>query len=509
MSQVQTAIDNAANDTYVLCTAGTYNFTGTGSGITIDRDRVELRGEVDADGFPSTIFNWGSGGGGWGLIDIAKAGYPANNWAAVSSRNVTSGLTVGSTQVVLASAPTGLAVGQILTFDAPADENLVLASTSSEGGGSMGRTTNRLYMQQVRVTAISSATVDFEPAIYGDYWDDLGSNQAYWYGAGLAQIASKSGIRNIQILRSSGGGGATHNVTVGPAINCWVKNCYIENAPSGGAHIRPAFALYCQFEDNWTEHHDSVGSATYSIWPFICGSILIRNNIFYDTPCAVGFQSVQGSAYWGNWSRKYPYSDVDYLPETHMVGHGGHVNHNCVEANRGGSFWADMIHGNASFNTITRNLWTGTDAEEAKDEGTVPVNLQDDQNNFCFAGNVLGTQGYHTSYEITANLKIWGIDTVSDFLRIYNWNTVDDAVPAIEAIGASTIEDSYVDPSGLPHAGFLGAGPYYGPDVSPSTAGDEDIPAGYRFLNGVWPAASEGGTLNTTNLNATTLTLSA
>lgn len=495
--QIETAIAAAGSGEVVKLNAGTFTLSGN---IAIDRSDVTLRGTVDAQGNPTTILDFGSSGSGWGLIDVSDTGYPANNWAGVTVRTVSSGLTFGSTQVVLSAAPTGLAVGQMLVFDAPADETLVVCSTSTEGGATWGRPTNRVYMQFVKVTNISGSTVDFTPPIFGEYWDDLGSNQCYYFSG----VVSGVGIEDLRIEQNSGGGGQ-HNIAIGPAMNCWVKNVF--STQCDDAHIKIGWGLFCQVEDCYTQIHDDVGSATYSLWYLFCGSILTQNNILYDAPCFVGYQSVSGSVFGYNFARKNPYSDIDYLAETHMT-HGGHCYMNEWEGNRMPNVWKDVIHGNCSFDTTVRNRILGSDIDEAKDEGCNAINMQDSQWNCCYVGNVLGTEGFTTLYS-GANLACYNIDTSSlaSLTRIYNWNTVNDAVPAGEAIGSDTIEDSYYLSGSLEHQGNLGPPPYFGPDKDPASASDEDTPAGYRFVNGEWPAETSDTVINTTNLTTTNLVI--
>ena len=259
-SSIQNAINNCPANQVVFLSAGTYPLS---SAIKISKDNVTLRGAVDSAGWPTTILQFASGADGWGLIDITKASYPANNWSSNPSRNVVAGFGQGSTSMTLDSAPTGLQVGQIFVLDQVDDENLVRNKTTAEGGGVWGRNSNRVLQQFLRVKTISGAQVTFEPPIYSPYFRSSQSPQIYWFGSGNSQVVQRSGIENLKIVRSNGGGG-NHNVAIGPADSVWVKNIW--SIQAAAAHVRTGFVLNGEIRDSYFTLHDSVASANYAIW---------------------------------------------------------------------------------------------------------------------------------------------------------------------------------------------------------------------------------------------------
>jgi hypothetical protein len=488
ISTINSAISSSANDRVVDLAAG--NFASSTTSLLINRDRVILRGATNAQGVPTTRLIFTDGSLTDGIILLAKSSsYPMNNWAGVNSATIASDLTVGQSNVTL-SGVSGLAVGQPIWFDVPYEDSLLWYSTppcpTGEGGNIAWNRSGRMPLHGAKVKAIVGNTVEFWPPIAHPYFDALGSNGAWWHGSGSANILSKVGLENLII--DFDGTGANHVIQFINAADCWMRNIYLTNAPSGGAHIRTSYSINIEVRDCFTRKHMSVGSATYAVWALYSSGLLVENNIFYDTPCAIGFQASFYSVVGYNFVRKMPYSAPAWLPESVMFGHGGHVNFVLVEGNRLPSIWADHTHGNGSYNTFSRNYVTGSDPDESKTDNTDCVNIESGNPNFVFAGNNFGTQGYHTSYETTNDRRIYQLDNA--VTRIYNWNSVNDAVPASEAIGGSTIRDSYyLTSSGLEH-GLLGDGPYYGPDVTPLSVSDSDIPAGYRFANGEWQSGS-------------------
>jgi len=485
-AQIQSALNNCPNGQVVFLNAGTYSLS---SALRITNNGVTLRGAVDANSVPTTVLNFASGAGDWALIDISNSGYPANNWANVSSRNALSGLSAGSTSVTLNSAPTGLQVNQMLTFDQISDENLVwdYGSEGGPGGSDVGRNGNRTLVQVVRVTSISVNTVNFSPAIFSSFWKASQSPQAYWSGSGTSQVVYQSGMENLKVNRTIGGGG-TNNLSMGPADSCWIKNVYSTQCKA--AHAKLGFTINCEVRDSYFKLMDSVGSAAYCVWIIDSSSAKVENNIMYNSPCALGLQCVSGSAVDYNYGTLFPYTQSDWLPECVMT-HGGHCDHNLFEGNFVPSFWMDWIHGNASFNSYVRNRVTGW--ESGKTDSTRCINIQENQWNLAILGNVLGTAGYHNTYLDTTGHNYFSIfnlipyHSAESLLIAGNYNTVNSAVPASESLGAKTVALSYMYTS---KPAWFGNLPWPAVDpLNPQAAVAGNLPAGYRYQFGRTPGS--------------------
>ena len=474
VAAIQSAINSCPAGQVIFLSAGTYTLAGP---INIDKDNVTLRGAVDSAGWPTTILQFSSGADGWGLIDISKAGYPANNWASNPSRNVVGGLAQGSTSITLNTAPTGLQVGQVFVLDQLDDENLVRNTTSSQGGGIWGRNSNRMLQQFLRVRAISGTRVDFEPPIYSGLFRASQSPQIYWFGSGTSQVVKLSGIENLKLVRSTGGGG-TQNVAIGPADSVWVKNVWSVQAKD--AHVRTGFVLNGEIRDSYFTRHDSVASASYAVWISFSSSMLIENNVMYNVPCALGMMGTAGSAFAYNFGTLFPYVQANWLPETVMTCHGGHCSHNLFEGNFVPSIWADFYHGNSSNVSIVRNRLTGW--EPNKTGSTQPMNADEYQYNFAALGNVLGTSGYHQNYEGGNSFSIWNFSALISrptLVRKGNWNSVNSAIPPSESLGVDTVSTSYLHAS---KPSWFGSLPWPPVDASnASGAVPASIPAGYRY----------------------------
>jgi hypothetical protein len=471
-AQINTALANCPSNQVVFLNAGTYSLS---SKLSIMRNGVTLRGAVDSSGMPATILNFSSGASGDGLIDIPGSYPDNNNWSGVSTASISSGYSQGSTSITLSSTPSGLVPGYIMVIDQLTDEVKVRNQTTEQGSGTWGgRNGNRGYCQFVRVKSVNGTSVTFEPPLYGNYWTASLSPQIYWWG----RSTMRSGIEDLQVNRPAGGA-AVHNLHMTLADSCWVRNVKSRQCDQG--MVRAAWTLNCEIRDCYFTLHDSVGSATYSIFLTYCGSALAQNNIGYITPCFIGMGQVMGSVVAYNYATNFPYSVSTWLPECVML-HGGHNYYNLFEGNIAPSFWADIIHGNASYITVHRNKFTGW--EPGKTGSLSPANMDEAQDYFSFMGNVLGTSGIQGSYG-----SIWNINSasLSTVVRKGNYNTVNNSVPSTEALGSDTLSTSYYLPS---RPSWFGSCPWPPIDPSsPASAVPTNTPAGYRFVFGKFPTA--------------------
>jgi hypothetical protein len=349
---------------------GTFNFS---SKITLVNNKT-LRGSVDANGVPTTILNCTSGG--YSLIDFGSDTYPANGWGSMTVRVLTAAPAKGATSVTLTAAPTGLAVGDVMVIDAPCDEVKVVNSTTIEGGGIWGREgdgNSRTLMQFVKVTAIAGNVVTFaNHPLLSDYWTTLGSVKAYWWTASRS-TSRFVGLEDLQIRGNYQGDGAIISIVC--AENCWVKNVICTGVASSAAGIKPAWSLNCEVRHCSVSDHESVASATYGLWTIYTGQLLAEDNIFFDTPCAIGSMSTSGSVFAYNMGRLFDYQQAGWLPECMMTGHGGHCYANLIEGNNIPSSWHDSFHGNASYCTIARNRLEGWQSDRTSNNQC--INLWD------------------------------------------------------------------------------------------------------------------------------------
>lgn len=497
-ANIQSALDACPSNQVVSLGAGSYTLS---TWLQCRVDGVTLRGETNQYGVPTTILNFNSGSGGFGLIDFMKTGYPENNWASrVNATNISSGYTKGSTQVTLAGALANLVVGEMVCFDLLSDDDTIW-DNGTEGGNSMGRpgtSPARTFKQYVKVTAINGAVIDFTPPLSGSNWVAGLDPECWRFINGKDDVVFLSGLENVIVNRVANGDG-THNIHFGPTYGCWAKNVWTTNCNDSG--IRFAYSLRPEIRDCVVSTFDDNGSAAYGIWGFHASSPRLENNIIVNSPCAIGLITVDSEVIAFNAATNFPYSVSTWLPECMMIGHGGHCYAGLIEGNWIPSLWVDWIHGNSSRNVYVRNRFTGW--ESGKTDSTRPVNFEAQADNHVLAGNILGYSGYHTAY-VNNPLGIMNVDADADatLTRKLNYNTVDAGIHSSspDETTSSTLSNTYTHYTSttIEHWGDrpFPAFDYANPTRSLTGFGGTNLPAIYRLrdANNAWPpAAADGG----------------
>jgi hypothetical protein len=479
---INTAIANCPADGIVQLGSGTYNLS---SAIVMAKSRVTLRGAVNANGAPTTILNFtgGSGSligfdatGGWDLADSGK----------FTNVNVSGGVSRGSTTISLASSPSGLQVGQMMLISAPASA-AVNPGNRPSWSDLFG---SRPFTQIVRVSAISGNSVSFTPAINADYLS--GTIQAHWRG--LNNSVKLAGIENLSLRRSGAGG---HFVGFNGADECWAKNIKTFGVPSSTYHFYPYCAYRCEIRHCDISHMDNLTNSTYCVNPAQSSQLLIEDNWFHDCPNVMPMFGLNGSAFAYNYINDLPYSPAEWLSQI-VFFHGSHSHYNVFEGNWCPSSYNDP--GSGSRNTLWfRNRMRGYDATGPKTGNTEAMSVCLNHTNVVMAGNVLGETGIHQTVSSTfsgsgdnfPSGSIYNINSAATFETFSNYNTVNNAVPAAEALASgATLATSYIYAS---KPSWFGSLPW--PPITPTNFAQsnnpQSIPAGYRAATGTDPA---GGT---------------
>jgi hypothetical protein len=237
-------------------------------------------------------------------------------------------------------------------------------------------------------------------------------------------------------------------------------------------------------------------NSTYCINPAQSSQLLIEDNYFHDCPNVMPMFGLNGSAFAFNYINDLPYSPSNWLSQI-VFFHGSHSHYNLFEGN-----WCPASYnddGSGSRNNIWfRNRMRGWDANGPKTSNTETITLCLNHTNVVMAGNVLGEDGYHTSILATfsgsgdnfSDKTIYNINSAAVFDKYSNYNTVNDAIPSTEALATgSSLVTSYLH-SAKPS--WFGSLPW--PPISPTNYAQsnnpQNIPAGYRAINGTDPGGS-------------------
>ncbi len=484
-STINTAITNAADDTYVELGAGTFSLS---THIVINNSRVILRGQVDANGVPTTIINF-TGGSGACVSLASGTGWDLSNTGTFTTRNVSSpavGSLRGISTVTLASTPTGMTVGQLIFF-----------SDNSQGGddfygfGSSGA--GRTWMHWARCTIISGNDVTFSPAISADFLS--GTPQCHFKaGGGTLRL---SGIENLTLTATIPDDGM---IELRATDECWIKNV-IAGPTSGGSqvhHVNTYVTFRCQIDHCEFHDQNAYGNSSYVINAYAGGSNLVINNYIHDVANVMPIFGWHGCVFAYNYINALSYDSPNGWLSQIVFDHGAFNDYNLFEGNWCPASYNDNT-ASARNNVWLRNRMRGYDSDGETgitDENTNAFTQEDGYSYRVLVGNVLGENGIHdnvvrlftTGNENDTN-NIYNLNTDHDdlFIRVGNYNTVDDAVPVSEALGGSDIiVNSYLFSS---KPAWFGTCPF--PPIVPTNFTQSNnrlnLPAGYRAANGMDP----------------------
>jgi hypothetical protein len=501
-AQINSAISACPSGQVVLLNAGTYPLGGQ---ISISRSNVTLRGAG-----PDQTKIVPTAGGGCGNTTSLICLSADNNWSDGPDHltNWTAGYAQGTTVVTLASV-SGLSVGQVLILDQQDDASdtgsificgTLAVTCSSEGQvGGGGRGGNHAQLQHALVTAINGNNVTIFPGLYLPNWTSAKSPAAWW----ATTLVRSVGIEDLSIDNRTAGAGS---ITVfNNAYNCWIKDV----ASIGGgsrSHVDMQYSPNITVRDSYF-WGASGANLSYGIEPWMGGNELVENNIFQHvtTPMLVGAE--EGSVYAYNYvidqftnnpSWLYP-SAMNHDPGTMM---------DLFEGNVMPSAMQDSIHGSHAMETYFRNRLSGRDTANSQTTQTVPFLLQSFSRYTNFVGNVLGTSGYHNTYQSIFggilgncetsiyNLGFGGTDcgsgsvnsdllVASTLMRWGNYDVVNASVqwnsaevPSILSIYANAVPSTQT----LPASFYLSGKPSFWPSSKPFPGIGPDVTGG-NILN--------------------------
>jgi hypothetical protein len=484
-TNITTAFGAAADDTYVELAAGTFDID---TSFDLSNSRTELRGQVDANGVPTTILNFT--GGGDRLIHLRTTGWDLTSVPAFTIRDISTPAASslrGVTTVTLTAAPTGLVANQIMFVYT--DQIFQSDTASSDFLG-------KELSQIVRVSSVSGNDVTFAPAINADYL----TGTIHIAFRTLSASLKRSGLRNLKL--TSAGNGQGHYVGFSGADECWAYNLVTIKVPAGAYHFYPYGSYRCEVRHCDVSVITGNSNSGYCINPIQSSQCLFEDNHFHDVPNVMPMFGMNGSSFSFNYAH-----DMSYAPTLEawlsqgVFYHGGHNHYNLFEGNRHASDHNDSF-GNATSrnNVYFRNRIPGWDANTVqgvpKSDNTKCFFNSVRMVNQTIVGNVLGTDGYHTGYDVTGDTNTEEFsdsviyaqeNAMVGLTRKGNYNYVNDAVPASEALAAGeALVPSYRYSS---KPAFFGVCPWPPIDPANPTQSDnvESIPAGYRAVHGVDP----------------------
>jgi hypothetical protein len=497
-AQINSAISACPSGQVVFLNAGTYALAGQ---INISRSNVTLRGAgPDQTKIVPTI--GGSCGNTTSLICLSAD----SNWSDGPDHltNWTAGYAQGTTVITLASV-SGLSVGQVLILDQLDDASdtgsiyicgTLAPTCSSEGQvGGGGRGGNRAQLQHTLVKAINGNNVTISPGLYMPNWTAAKSPTAWW----ATTLVQSVGVEDFLIDNRVAG---TGSITVfNNAYNCWFKDI----ASIGGgsrSHVDLQYSPNITVRDSYFWGANGA-NLSYGIEPWMGGNELVENNIFQHvtTPMLVGAE--QGSV----WSYNYV---IDQFTNSASWLYPSAMNHDpgtlmdLFEGNVMPSAMQDSIHGSHAMETYFRNRLSGVDTANLQTQQTSSFLLESFSRYANFIGNVLGTSGYHNTYQDnfggtggTCDRAIYNLGwggtecgngsvnpdplTITTLMRWGNYDVVNASaqwnsaeVPSSLGIYANAVPSTHT----LPSSFYLSGRPAFWPSSKPFPGTGPDVTGG-------------------------------
>jgi hypothetical protein len=520
-SAIQTAIDGCPADQVVKLNPGIFNISnslnfgkngygkvlrGSGMGVTIIKGSATFAGNLLVDVLPTNI--WG-GNYSWDLS------YPSPK--TLTSSGLTKGSTTVTTSVEHGYTQTDINLGLYVQIDqlwddtafppiSPIGSGGACGSSCGRGCSSTDETNCRPFGQIVRVTGIpTSTTLTLEIPLYYDY-DISKSPQIAFMGKGPdggqvnGTVVVGFGIEDLTLDNTLSKKNDIISLT--HTVNSWIfrvemigqNRDYINMWRTYRNTIRE-----CKMHGMNTVNQPGVG---YSILISPGGSAnLFENNIMYEAfAMLVSNGTTSGNVFAYNY---YGKPQKGFMVPGSIYFHGAHNMMNLFEGNVFETKVAsDYVWGTSSHNTFFRNQIKNLPAEDGYGANdNFAVELMKGQQYFNFIGNVIGSVGRESLYEMLydtnwnlQNVTVYtlghnstGVATPGDasvattLYRHGNWDSVNNYVLWDESNADHSIPDSLYLSS---KPAFFGscAWPSVGSDLSPMVG---TLPAKQRYEAGI------------------------
>ncbi len=398
----------------VYMNAGSYSFPGQ---IYFNNvNNVTLRGA----GPDQTFINFTAQGGCTGLhADVCIVSGDTGDYAGTPSNVATwtGGYSQGDTTITIGSVTTGsisnLQVGSLIILDQQDDAtdtgNFLSSGSSGANGdfsqqGKVAGRSGRGQNQLVTVTSISGSgpwTIGISPGLYAPNWRS-GQNPNIWWANGLP--ATGIGIENLSLNHAGSNGSGVYGMGIQfvNATHSWVSNVRSLNDSNGvSQHMETFQSSHITFQNDYIYGSNPASEGYGFACDFSSADNLVINNVSNHVAAPLITQGCVGTVF------AYNYAVDDYFGPGSWQGQDSHHSvgdeYNLYEGNQTLGLSADDIHGTSDMLTFFRNYYKGKDpatANGVKTESTIPIYLMAYNRYYNVVGNVLGTSGYHQTYQV-------------------------------------------------------------------------------------------------------------
>jgi hypothetical protein len=238
-----------------------------------------------------------------------------------------------------------------------------------------------------------------------------GQTPQAWWANGPYQTGW--GLENLSIdtsLTVNNGTGPLGAIELFNVNNSWIKNVNSDRELSSGSqvpntqrHVRLYQSHNITIRDSYFKGRAGYDDYGVDFWE--SSDNLIENNIVQGIGTPFVHENGNGNVFgynftinndWGNHAFCTPTTGPCWAQGS-VYGHGTHEDFVLSEGNIGHGLEFENYFGQGFFVTSFRNRWTGV--ERSQTSQTVPAFVYGLNRYFNIVGNVLGTSGYHTTYQ--------------------------------------------------------------------------------------------------------------
>lgn len=515
---IQSALNSCPAGKVVKLPSGTFRIEGS---IKMPSN-VTLRGS----GSSTVLTSFGSKAG---LIQFGSSGLDWNPTSTTTT--ITGGASAGATSFTVASN-SGISVGTYIVVTETNDPSYVSidgttngAATWVDGWNTQGQ---RARGQIVEVTAVSGTTVSFKPALYSAYtrtpWATRFTAQCKW-----------SGVEDLKTYANETK--TDRNFLFQCAAYCWMKN--VECDYTDGDHVSLDWSYRCEIRRCYI--HDAyihtsgsfdnmIGLRTKTTACLVIDNIIRRLHVSVMCEWGAAGNVIAYNYDEGNFDEAAAAGNR-WLPVSMNSNHGAHPQFNLFEGNVSQKFQADAYWGSSSTTTVFRNYFSGSGVghppykgrgveDKAKTDvfiqGNRAIDIWELQSTHSVVGNIVGGSAikarnavrkvvnpagraydnppYCFSYGYVSESASGGTALQSPTTTLIEHGNWD--------VASGTINwDSAIADRSIPASLFLAEKPAWFGDLPfppidaarKTTVEPTDIPAGYRYINGIDPPSSGGG----------------
>ena len=521
-AQINSAIAACPSGQVVSLNAGTYNLS---AGVDFNgKNNVTLRGA----GADQTFLVF-SGGGAYCHNHNADVciDQPSTetNWQGGPSNTATwtaSSYATGQTQLTFSSTR-NLKVGQPVILDQADDgadtggvfvcsDNTISPPCSLEDNVNNSQRTHRNQAQVVTVTACGTASsfgqacnganVTISPGLYMGNWSAAKSPGAWWATTAIYN----SGVENVSLDHTNSSG--ARGVEIYNCLGCWVKG--VRSIDSGKAHIEVSYSAKVTVRDNYLYLTQNAVTQSYGVESFNTSDTLVENNIlqYIAGPLMIN-SDCSGCVLGYNFTvNDYYTASAGYISAS-TNNHGGGQDMYLYEGNSGAVFYGDVFHGTHNLITVFRNYWSGNQLAcsnggsgfQSCTSNKIPFDIRSYSRFYNIIGNVLGTPGAQSAYELYAGGPSSGTGVFelgfgntengvtvpndalvrSTMMRWGNWDAVTGTTRFVASevpSGISTLPNPVPASQSLPASFYLNAKPAWWPAAKPWPPMGPDVSGG-------------------------------